>query len=99
MFLLSLFGDSVYVSGYLFVSGAGLVGALLVSISEQNSPHQTASRLRSGLIVLAFVGIAVFVIVTSLAGKLAAVSIFILALSEECIGRWLFYEHLHRRVL
>jgi anaerobic dimethyl sulfoxide reductase subunit B (iron-sulfur subunit) len=99
MFLLSLFGDSVYVSGYLFVSGAGLVGALLASLSERNPPHQMASRLRSGLIVLAFVGIAVFVIVTSLAGKLAAVSIFILALSEECIGRWLFYEHLHRRVL
>jgi len=99
MFLLSLFGDSVYVSGYLFVSGVGLVGALLASFLERNSPHQMASRLRSGMIVLALVGITAFVIVPGSVGKSAAISILTLALSEECIGRWLFYEHLHRRVL
>ena len=99
MFLLSLFGDSIYMPGYLFVSGAGLAGALLASLSERNPLHQMASRLRSGLIFLALVGITAFAIIPGSVGKWVTVLIFILALIEECIGRWLFYEHLHRRVL
>jgi hypothetical protein len=32
-------------------------------------------------------------------GRWGAASIFLFSLTEEIIGRWSFYEHLHRRIL
>jgi anaerobic dimethyl sulfoxide reductase subunit B (iron-sulfur subunit) len=85
--------------GYLLAGGAGLVGALLLSLSDRNQVHQAACRLRLGLIVLALAGVATMYLVPDSVGRWLAVPIFIIVLVEEVIGRWLFYEHLHQRIL
>lgn len=85
--------------GYLLAGGAGLVGALLLSLSGQNPADKTAGRLRLGLIGLALVGVAAMYLLPDAARIWLAVPILIIALTEEIIGRWLFYEHLHHRII
>jgi DMSO reductase anchor subunit len=85
--------------GYLLAGGAGLVGALLLSLSDRNQVHHTARRFRLGLIVLALAGVATMYLVPDSIGRWLAVPIFVIVLVEEVIGRWLFYEHLHQRIL
>jgi len=96
---LNLLANDTLKSGYLFVGGAGLAVALLLSLSRGESAHETASRLRSGLIVLGLIGLTIVALVPEVVGRWWTASIFIIALTEEAIGRWLFYEHLHRRSL
>jgi DMSO reductase anchor subunit len=77
----------------------GLVIAFLLSFSGRDPAHQTARRLRPGLIGLGLVGMLVMYILPDLVGSWIIVPIFIIVLIEEGLGRWLFYEHLHCRNL
>ena len=86
-------------TGYLLSGGAGLVGALWLSLSGRDSVHQTAGRLRSGLTVLTLFGVVMMLLLPYPVGRWGVVPIFLIALLEEVLGRWLFYEHLHRRPL
>ena len=86
-------------TGYLIAGGVGLAGALWLSLSERNQIHLTAGRLRSGLIALSLLGVTMTVLLPNLVGRWVVVPIFLIALFEEVLGRWLFYEHLHQRLL
>ena len=83
--------------GYQLVSGAGLAGAFLLSLSDRNPAGKMAGRLRLGLIGLALIGMAAMYFLPDSAGRWLVVPIFTIVLAEEAIGRWLFYEHLHQR--
>jgi DMSO reductase anchor subunit len=84
---------------YLLIGLVGLVGALGLSLFDRNQVHQTAGRLRLGLIGLAIVGVIVIIFSPVTVGRWVVVPTFIIALFAEIIGRWNFYEHLHQRVL
>lgn len=85
--------------GYLFAAGVGGGGALMLALSDREQAHRAARRLRLGLIGLVLLGLVTICFVPDPAGMWLALPILILALGEEALGRWLFYEHLHRRVL
>jgi DMSO reductase anchor subunit len=97
--VVNAFGSASAKSGYLIVSGIGLIGALLLSLFYRHQAHQSASRLRFSLIVLALFGVVTILLIPDSIGMRMVSLIFILALSEEVIGRMLFYKHLHRRIL
>jgi anaerobic dimethyl sulfoxide reductase subunit B (iron-sulfur subunit) len=85
--------------GYLLAAGAGGGGVLLLSLSEREQAHRAARRFRLGLIGLLLLGLVTMCFAPDPVGRWLALPILILALGEEALGRWLFYEHLHRRVL
>ncbi|MFL7868583.1 MAG: DmsC/YnfH family molybdoenzyme membrane anchor subunit, partial [Anaerolineales bacterium] len=82
-----------------FVLGAGLLGALLLSLTDRNPAGKAAGRLRLGLIGLAMVGAITMYLWPDSVGRWSTIPIFIIACAEEAIGRWRFYEYLHQRVL
>jgi DMSO reductase anchor subunit len=86
-------------SWYPFVSGGVLAGVLWLTLAERGSVHQMANRLRLGLIVLGLVGAVVTLFASNTASVWLVNSVFLIILSEEIIGRWLFYQHLHQRRL
>jgi len=86
-------------TAYLLIGGVGLLGALLLFLSEKDKTHQTARKLRFSLNVLALLGVALMFIGTDIVGMWGIVSIFIISLVEEVIGRWQFYTHLRHRHL
>jgi DMSO reductase anchor subunit len=92
-------GNNVPKVAHLLAGGVGLGGALWLSLLERNSLHRTASRLRPGLIAFALIGVLGMFVVSDSVGRWMIVPIFIIALIEEIVGRWIFYEHLHQRVL
>jgi anaerobic dimethyl sulfoxide reductase subunit B (iron-sulfur subunit) len=77
----------------------GLLIALALSLTEQDQIHRTARKLRLGLIGLGLAGSLVTWIVPVLVGRWLLVPIFMIVLIEEGLGRWLFYEHLHERII
>ena len=93
------FGSAVAQSGFILVSGTGLIGALLLSLTDRDHAHQAAHRLRLGLIGVGLIGVAAMYIVPSAVRGWLMIPIFLIVLLEETVGRWLFYEHLHRRIL
>jgi len=86
-------------AAYLLIGGVGLLGALLLFLSEKDKTHQTARRLRQSLIVLALLGGVSIMLVTDFVGRWGIVSIFTISLVEEVIGRSQFYMHLRHRHL
>jgi DMSO reductase anchor subunit len=72
---------------------------LPVTFVHKEQAHQTACRLRLGLIVLGWVGLLVMFFTQVTASPWIALPILMILLVEEGIGRWLFYEHLHQRNL
>jgi anaerobic dimethyl sulfoxide reductase subunit B (iron-sulfur subunit) len=82
----------------LFVE-AGLGAAMWLSLSERDEVHETARRLRLGLIGVSMVGVVIMSLTPTEVGMWMLVPIFLMALSEEIVGRWLFYEHLGHRPL
>ena len=95
--MLKMFGDPALDLRYTIINGIGLVGVLLLSLSDWDQAHQTARRLRLGLIGLSLIGLLGMYIAPYSAGEWMIVPIIIVVLSEEAIGRWLFYEHLRQR--
>jgi len=89
----------------VLVATIALIVAFLLSFVEDDHAQQTArnlkvtGRLRLGLIGLGMAGALAMLFATGAAGKWISVPIFIIVLLEEGWGRWLFYEHLHRRNL
>ncbi len=79
--------------------GAGLIAALVLSLADRDQVHQTARRLRPGLIGLGLVGVLVIYLIPNVVGSWLVVPIFIIVLVEEALGRWLFYEQLQQRIL
>ena len=72
--------------------GMALVVAWGLSLTDWDQVHRTARRLRLGLIVLALAGVAAIYIVPVTGARWMIILIFIVALVEEVLGRWLFYE-------
>jgi anaerobic dimethyl sulfoxide reductase subunit B (iron-sulfur subunit) len=97
--VVNLVGGAASKIGYQLAGGVGGMGALLLSLSDRDPAHKMAGRLRLGLIGLALFGIVALFVIPDSVGRWTIVPIFIIALFEETIGRWLFYEHLHRRIL
>lgn len=77
----------------------GLVVTFSLALTDRNQAHRTARRLRLGLIGLGLAGLLVMGISSDLAKMWIMVPIFMIVLVEEGLGRWLFYEHLHQRIL
>jgi DMSO reductase anchor subunit len=97
--VLDIFENSTPRLEYLVTSAIGLAGALLLSASERNSTYRIVGRLRLCLIAFALFGVMGTIVSTYPVGRWWIVLIFLIALAEETIGRWLFYEHLHQRIL
>jgi DMSO reductase anchor subunit len=92
-------GEAITKSGYLLGSGLGLIGAFLLLLTDRDRPHRTARRLRLGLIALGLAGVLRMYLTPVAAGEWLAIPIFLILLSEEVIGRCLFYDLLRQRVL
>jgi anaerobic dimethyl sulfoxide reductase subunit B (iron-sulfur subunit) len=91
------FFDASLFRRLLVVLGQGT--ALWLSVSDRGQAHQAARRLRLGLIVLALAGVAVMVLFPGANRVWLIIPIFLIVLVEEIIGRRLFYEHLHQRII
>jgi anaerobic dimethyl sulfoxide reductase subunit B (iron-sulfur subunit) len=81
------------------VLGAGLIVVLGLSLLDRNQTHRTARGLRLGLIGLGLVGALGVYVAPNAVGRWLVVPIFVIILIEEVLGRWLFYEQLHQRIL
>lgn len=90
--------------------GAGLAGAWLtagvllaaeagVMLSEKNPTHKTAKKARGSLILLGMAGAMAMAFSTGNVTGLLISCMLIIAIIEEIIGRWLFYQHLKAKVL
>jgi anaerobic dimethyl sulfoxide reductase subunit B (iron-sulfur subunit) len=82
----------------------GLVAVLLaveltMMLSAKPKAGWTVHRLRGGLIAVAIVGTGILLVVSNPLGVWISLSIFLIMLIEEIIGRWLFYEALQERAL
>lgn len=82
-----------------FGAGILLAAEVVVMLSEQNPRHETAKKVRGSLILGGIVGSAILAFVTGNAASWMTASIFLMALVEEVIGRWLFYMRLEERAL
>jgi len=67
--------------------------------SGQEKVHETVGRLRVAGIALAMVGIGILPVVTELAQLWLSLPLILLVLTEEALGRWLFYEQKKLRLL
>lgn len=94
--ILEFFDASVF---RRLIIGFGLGVALLQSLSVRGQTHQQARRLRLVLIALALAGVAVMVLFSGASRIWFATPIFLIVLVERIIGRRLFYEHLHQRIM
>ena len=97
--ILNVLGQTSPSIGYQLANGGALIGAVGLTLSERDSVHPTANRFRLGLIVLAAIGMAMMFTIPNVLERWMIVPVFFIALIEEAIGRWLFYEHLHQRNL
>jgi anaerobic dimethyl sulfoxide reductase subunit B len=73
--------------------------ALWTVLTERDSAHQTARRLRLGLTGIGLAGVLAIYFVPIAVGRWIMVPIFTMVLIEEGLGRWLFYKQLQRRNL
>jgi DMSO reductase anchor subunit len=70
---------------------------LAMTLSAKPKAQWTVYRLRVGLIAVALLGAAIMSVVPNQLGMWTSLSIFLVVLVEEIIGRWLFYETLKER--
>jgi anaerobic dimethyl sulfoxide reductase subunit B (iron-sulfur subunit) len=70
---------------------------LIASLSADDQDHETARRLRAGLIVIAM-GLSIASIISP-AEAWINIPIFMLIVIEESIGRWIFYEAPNLRIM
>jgi membrane protease YdiL (CAAX protease family) len=76
-----------------------LTGELGLWLSAKEKIHETVDRLRVGLIAAAIVGAGIMSIAPKQAWMWISLPILLIVMVEEIIGRWLFYEALHRKAL
>jgi anaerobic dimethyl sulfoxide reductase subunit B len=76
-----------------------LAGELRLWLSTKDKIHKTAGRLRTGLIAAALAGAGIMSIASNQAWVWISIPIFLIAIAEEIIGRWLFYEALNQKTL
>ena len=69
--------------------------SLALQLFSTDNINKTASRLRLGLTAGGIFVSLGLLFNSGLFGAWIAIILFVLALVEETIGRWLFYEHLH----
>jgi DMSO reductase anchor subunit len=81
------------------VTIALLVSELGLWLSAKEKAHKTVDGLRVGLIAAAMAGAGIMSIAPGQAGAWISLPIFLIVMVEEIIGRWLFYEALHRKAL
>ncbi len=81
------------------VTAVGLVVALGLLLTDRDRTHPTAHRLRLGSVGLGLAGVGGMAFVPHPAGMWLAAPLFVIILIGEIIGRWLFYEHIRRRLL
>jgi anaerobic dimethyl sulfoxide reductase subunit B len=70
-----------------------------LAFSGQEKVHETAGRLRVTGSVLAMIGIGILPVVTEPVRMWLSLSMILLILAEEVLGRWLFYELKNLRVI
>ncbi|MCJ7433849.1 MAG: dimethyl sulfoxide reductase anchor subunit [Anaerolineales bacterium] len=68
-------------------------------LSAKEKIHETANRFRVGLIVAAIIGVGIMSITLSQLWIWISLPLFLIVMIEEIIGRWLFYEALHGKIL
>jgi DMSO reductase anchor subunit len=66
--------------------------AIRVTISIANTTNIMLIKWRAGLLLAGLLGAAALFIRPSSAGRGSMFLVFIIALAEEAIGRWLFYN-------
>ena len=76
-----------------------LAGELGLWLSAKEQVYETTNRLRVGLIAAAMFGAEIMSIAPNQFGMWISLPIFLIVMVEEIIGRWLFYEALHRKAL
>ena len=76
-----------------------LAGELGLWLSAKEKAHETVGRLRAGFIAAGMLGAGTMSIAPNQFGAWISLPIFLIVMVEEIIGRWLFYEALHRKVL
>jgi len=81
------------------ITVALLTGELGLWLSAKEKIHETVDRLRVGLIAAAIVGAGIMSIAPKQAWMWISLPILLIVMVEEIIGRWLFYEALHRKAL
>lgn len=84
---------------FVLIATAGLGSALWVEVTEPEPVHQAARRLRLVLIGLGLTGVLATYIVPNTVGRWIVITLFMIVLLEEALGRWLFYQHLQLRNL
>jgi anaerobic dimethyl sulfoxide reductase subunit B len=82
-----------------FSAGVLLAAEVAVMLSEPNPHHETARKVRGSLILLGILGAGMLAFFAGSAASWLSVCIFLMALAEGFIGRWLFYLRLEERVL
>ena len=70
---------------------------LAMTLSAKPEAQWSVHRLRVGLIAVALLGAAIMSVVPNQLGMWISLSIFLIVLIEQIIGRWLFYEALKER--
>ncbi len=84
--------------GWMGISMAILLG-LGAALSAGENAHLTVKRLRGGLFGLGIAGALGMFFVPLKVGAWMTFPILLVILLEEGLGRWLFYEKLHERIL
>jgi DMSO reductase anchor subunit len=72
---------------------------LAMMLSAKPKTRWTVNRLRVGLIAAAMLGAGIMLVTPNLPGMWLSLPILLLVLAEEIIGRGLFYEALHEKIL
>jgi DMSO reductase anchor subunit len=78
--------------GWIALAGIlAFLAAILVTLSTANTTTMKLSKWRAGLLLAGMLGAVTLSIWPSSAGMGSMFLVFIIALAEEAIGRWLFY--------
>jgi DMSO reductase iron-sulfur subunit len=85
-----------WTGGITMVLLAGEMGLWLLAKEKINL---TANRLRGGLIAAGMLGAGIMSISPNQPWMWISLPLFLIVVVEEIIGRWLFYEALHRKAL
>lgn len=78
-------------SGWVIAAVVSMLAELILILSSQEAATQAVSRLRIGLLLLAILGSLMIIFIPALPGFWQGITLLLLALGSEIIGRWRFY--------